>query len=323
VWTLRYGWLSERDLHRAEVLPSTIEEKRFHSLESALHRWPMFRWWEVTGPDGRVVISSRFRLDLEACPDPSLCAKQILNKRFCDLFPESRREQQELDLESRDFGRTWKPVLLRIKSAAKPPAYKPARPATIRSLSLAVDLSDVSLIHVRHESGRMTILRNALEVRQTADRRYHLHVKGSGVYAANIDARMVEECRQLSITVLTHDKKSSDRLPKAWKPGLFSIALKNESTTTTIKGFVRGSLAIDRRAIETKGYNDYTYERLLWVLTHAPTGLLIAAWKHRNAAEEFADELRKIVPEFTDGEREIDDDVKEKVKAALDEFEKR
>lgn len=53
----------------------------------------------------------------------------------------------------------------------------------------------------------------------------------------------------------------------------------------------------------TSNYGDhsFTYQRLLWHLTHIPTGLLIVQRRHRRDVEEIADALREEVPELTDG----------------------
>jgi len=143
----------------------------------------------------------------------------------------------------------------------------------------------------------------------------------TGVYVKNLDAHLVQTARDLGIKIKERGPRvelSGKRLPKAWKPGLFTIDI--EGKQSTIRGFVRGSLAIDYRSVEIKGYVGCTYQGMRWCLTHVPSGGRIATQKYRSHTEELADKLRESVPELTDGDAEITAEIKSRARSVVDEF---
>lgn len=356
-WCLSFGWIgSTLDVwgHRKTITkPEHINALYFHSLEAALKHPSRGSWWEITAPDGQVVVSSysgiddRYKSDTEGGEgggDPallslSLCACQILNTRYPGSYPESIEVTDTLDrlgsdLVSRDDGVTWETVLLGAgKDTPKP---KPPRPRHLSILS--VDLiaeKPVDKIVIRHASGTITIRVDALEIR-AGKSSHSLHVtdpttgRMKGVIASEIAGGVVAVLEAYGVRVdKPHSGISSVRLIKTWKPGLFKVQQKIEGEVTyrDVKGFVRGNLGIDRRSAEitnrygADGEHTYTYKALLWHLTHIPTGLLIARYKHRVDAEGLADLLRERVEELTDGECDVRDTVG-RVREAIDEYAK-
>lgn len=89
-WCLSFGWVRTGPYGQAKPTdrPTHIETTTFHSLEAALKYPSRGSWWEITSPDGQVVMSSHKGFDEEASPNLSLCARQILNTRYPGSFPD-------------------------------------------------------------------------------------------------------------------------------------------------------------------------------------------------------------------------------------------
>lgn len=360
-WCLSFGWIgSTLDVwgyRKTITKPEHINTLYFHSLEAALKHPSRGSWWEITSPDGQVVVSSysgiddRYKSDTEggegggdpALPSLSLCARQILNTRYPGSYPESIEVTDTLDrlgsdLVSHDDGVMWEMVLLGAGSDASRNGTKPKPPRPRHLSILSVDLiaeKPVDKIVIRHASGTITIRVDALEIRASKSS-HSLHVtdpttgRMKGVIASEIAGGVVAVLEAYGVRVdKPHSGISSARLIKTWKPGLFKVQQKIEGEVTycDVKGFVRGNLGIDRRTVEVTGgwgEHTYTYKALLWHLTHIPTGLLIAQYKRRVDAEGLADLLRERVEELTDGECDpfADKTIGARAQAALDEYAK-
>lgn len=196
-------------------------------------------------------------------------------------------------------------------------------PLTVLSIEPCTD--PLNSVIIRHTSGQVTIRCDRLEIRETAKGQYHLTIlnpesgHARGVYGV-VDFDAVISANLLGVELIGKDtKEEGDRggknghshLPKTWKPGLFKRAQADGPPIDT-RGHIRGCLAIDRRVANvTGGYAEhtYTYQRLLWHLTHIPTGFLIVQRRHRCDVEEIADALREEVPELTDGRDKGGDEV--------------
>ena len=186
----------------------------------------------------------------------------------------------------------------------------------------------------RKPVGRAVVLKSVLAIKQNrakSDKQppsYDLVIrkpdeKRARVYAENIDQSVVEAGRRLGIAIKEPEAARADGLPRAWKPGLFKIEWKEEGesdTTKEVRGFIRGSLAIDRRLIDQEGYNGVKWQTLRWCLTHIPTGTGIVNCKTRKDVEEIADALREVVPELTDGDAPVTEEIKVKGREVLERF---
>jgi len=330
-WCLCFGWLPQfgrSSNYDPKKRPAYTDTLYFHSFEAALHFPSRGTWWEILTPDGQVACSSHSHFNGAVIPSPSLCARQLLNDRYRGLFPESVEEGIGMgsDLVSHDDGETWESVLL---GADKSPEKKPdtprlAKPACIEILSASP--SEPGHITLSHRTGRVTIKASALELRKTKTG-YSLWVLDpSRMYTGGIDEGTSLVLQSLGVVVADEKRKLPKGFVRAWKPALFEIHQK-ERERLEVRGFTRGLLGIDRRSVErTSTYGEgehshsYTYTSLLWHLSHIPTGYLIASWKHRNTAQEFADLLRERMPELTDTGMEITPEVGKRVKQILDEF---
>lgn len=326
LWRLYYGWIEHRQKSAGGtniVRPPHITCSVFHSFEACIKTYPTYSWWEVTDPNGTVVLSSRLGFDSAACPNPSLCVRQILNDRS-GLFPESVEGIDDLDLQSHDDGATWEPVLLGAKSSSSNTANGSAKPraVTIDGLRLGPHPTDSTRALIEHRTGRVSIPLSSLEIRESSTGRPDLYVIDKGCYSVGVSAEVVTNARSLGV-VIRAQGKGVNGASKSWKPGIFKIHMKDESLgPTVIRGFTRGDLGIDFRLIDVKGYTaDFIHKRNMWCLTHIPTGLSITSVKHRNHIEEIADKLREVVPELTDGgAAELTADIRSRAKAVLDEF---
>lgn len=341
VWRLSYGWRyhdpnRSLSLSRLSERPGHIETIPFHSLEAALKHLSLGSWWEITQPDGRVVMSSYKGFDETVCPNPSLCARQILgNYLFPDAFP---TDEIGSDLVSHDDGVTWEPVLLGVKN---PPLAKnghhphKSKPVLVKMISVEPS-EEPNRITIHHTSGQTTIRCDRLEIRQTpkgaVTGTYNLVIldpesdNARGVYAT-LDNDMMILAHLLGVGIAGKQADQAVgvggvRLVKSWKPGLFKRAQKDGPLIDT-RGHVRGSLAIDRRMTDVKGgyaEHTYTYQTQLWHLTHIPTGLLIVRCRKRVRVEEIADELREEIPELTDGDDDVvvDAEMRKRAQAVVD-----
>lgn len=320
-WTAAYGPYGTRDpKHR----PAHIESLSFHSFEAALHFPSRGTWWEIYTPDGQVAMSSHSGFNEEAVPTPSLCARQIL---FPEEFRDVGEAERERDQVSRDDGETWESVLLGVKDAAQKPSF-PSLPKPTPVEILSVSPSEPGRITLSHSRGRMTVKASSLELRR-GKAAYSLWVLGTprGIYT-RVDEGTALILQSLGVREAGEKGAGGNGFVKAWKPALFRIQQTGKEPLE-VRGFSRGLLGIDRRRVErTNTWKDYegkertyTYTSLLYHLTHLPTGLLIASWKHKNAAQEFADLLRERMPELTDtGVEEVTPETGKRVKEILAEY---
>jgi hypothetical protein len=265
-------------------------------------------------------MSSHSGFNKAAVPSLSLCARQI-------LFQEARQVEEIKDLVSHDDGDTWESVLLGAGSTPQKAAKPKSKPVRLEILSVAPCLDSPSSITLLHKTGSMTVKPTLLELRKRKNG-HDLWVLGTprGVYAAEVDEGTSLLLQAAGVAVKGEGDAASNGFVKAWKPALFKIH-QREGEPLEVRGFMRGLLGIDRRSVErTSTYGkgehsrSYTYTSLLWHLSHIPTGFLIASWKHRNTAQEFADLLRERTPELTDTGMEITPEVGKQVKQILDEF---
>lgn len=341
MWRLSFGRIGIGPYGQAKPTdrPTHIETIIFHSLEAALKYPSRGLWWEITSPVGLVVVSSYKGFDEEACSDLplSLCARQILNAQYIGSFPDAEVEEVWFDSASHDDGVTWEPVLLGVKnsSAARNGHQKPEAPRPLTVLSIEPCTDPPNSVTIHHTSGRVTIRYDRLEIKETAKGAYHLTIldpesgHAKGIYGLiDFDAVIMAHLLGVKLTGKNTKEEKGDNsrgcLPKTWKPGLFKRAQADGPPINT-RGHIRGSLAIDRRVADvTGGYAD-PYQRLLWHLTHIPTGLLIVQGRHRRDVEEIANALREEVPELTDGDRDggdvvVDAEIKRRVRAVVDQF---
>lgn len=318
MWCLSFGWAATGPYgqRKPSDRPSHIETTTFHSLEAALKYPSCGTWWEITAPNGKVVVSSYDGLDETACTDPplSFCARQILDARYLGSFPETKMEDGSdgwFDLVSHDDGVTWEPVLLGVKSQASKNGHPKSRnPGPLSDPISIGPCAELDRVVVRHVSGHITVRRDMLELRQNSKGTHDLFIldpesgHARGVYAAGVDVDTVIVAHSLGVRLTEKDVgsggNSHSRMPKVWKPGLFKRAQVDGPPIDT-RGHVRGALGIDRRMADIKGYGDCTYQALLWHLTHIPTGTLIVRRKERVRVEEIADALREEIPKLTDG----------------------
>lgn len=238
------------------------------------------------------------------------------------MFPESVEEGPR-DSVSRDDGVTWESILLGEKEDVKKPTLPSLpKPESVEILT-ASPSPEPGRIILTHATGRMTVNVAALELKKSRTG-YSLQVLGTprGTYTRDVGEGAAILLQSLGVPIAGEKEKLPKGFVKAWKPALFRVQKKGEPLE--VKGWTRGLLGIDRRSVETSntyGEHTYTYTSLLYHLTHLPTGCLIASWKHKNTAEEFADLLRERMPELTDvGVEEVTPEMGKMVKQILDEY---
>jgi hypothetical protein len=367
-WTLSYGWSYRRPGDLAidfSARPGHVETTTFHSLEAALHYPERGTWQEIRDPAGNVVMVTGKGFDETACPNPSLCAKQILNTRFPGMYPDAEMDAvlDSIDSVSHDDGKTWSRIILGAKQdgSGKVNGHKVSTSASrLENLTLALgpgtsspkeDTVEIKYGEFGHEqeegiftiynppprrkpAGRIVIRKSALSIRQNKNNTYDIVIrkpdeKRVRVFAAGIEQSVIDTGRTFGITIEAQESARPDGLPRSWKPGLFKIACKERETengpeTITqkeMRGFVRGSLGIDRRLVDQTGYGGSSWKVLRWCLTHIPTGTGIVMCKARKGVEEIADGLRDAIPELTDDDADdVTEDIKIKARAVLEKF---
>lgn len=320
-WCLRFGWVArDSDYYRyggdLNKRPTHIEETTFHSLEAAL-KWPARgTWWEISAPDGQVVVSSAKGFDSDAHPSPSFCARQILNARRLTHFPEVEIEDElASSLVSHDDGETWAPALLGTRGSVSA-RNRPTKARPTRVSGQTTVMVENGKATISHATGHATVISSLVEFRQTKNKLYDVVIleddksgHAKGVYLSGVSADAADTAHGLGLTVVDLDteteslgRNGAKPLPKAWKPGLFEITQMTDgiSSKLPVRGFIRGALGIDRRTVEVEGYGGHKYQTMLWHLTHIPTGALIVKSKKRAQAEGIADGLREQIPELTD-----------------------
>lgn len=327
-WLLSYGWSYRLGqpitLSRDKQRPREVTTLPFHSFEAALHYPSCGSWWEIYTPDGQVAMSSHSGFNEEAVPSPSLCARQI-------LFPEENPLEEVRDRVSYDDGETWESILLGEKEEVRKPILPPLpKPESVEILTISPASSpEPGRIILTHATGSMTVKVAALELKKSRTG-YSLRVLGtrSGTYTQDVGEGAAILLQSLGVPIAGEKEKLPKGFVKAWKPALFKIHQKKRQLLE-VRGFTRGLLGIDKREVEiSRVWYDcngeeraYTYTEVRWYLTHIPTGRLIASWKHRNSAEEFADYLRERMPELADtGVEEVTPEIGKRVKQILDEY---
>lgn len=328
-WRIDYGNLRGPDPfnHRpVESRPRYISTLYFHSLPAALHScftWTPGSWWEILTPDGRVAVSSRAGVNEEVIgTSPSLIVQQLLHSRY-GMFPESVEEGPR-DRVSHDDGETWESILLGEKEEVRKPILPSLpKPESVEILTVSPSPEPGRII-LTHATGSIAVKVSALELKRSLTS-YSLQVLNTprGTYTRDVGGVAAILLQSLGVQIAGEKEKLPKGFVRAWKPALFKIYQK-EGEQREVRGWTRGLLGIDRRSVEvsnTYGEHTYTYTRLLYHLTHLPTGLLIASWKHKNTAQEFADLLRERMPEITDmGVEEVTPEMGKRVGEILDEY---
>lgn len=334
-WCLSYGYLSTTSDgwgYRPKLSrPASTIEITYHSFEAALHSldiYPRGNWWEICTPEGEVACSSHSHFNEEAIPSPSLCVQQLLHDRYPGLFPESVEEPGK-DLESHDNGETWESVLLGEKEEGRKPILPSLpKPESVEILTVS-PAAEPGWITLTHAAGSLTMKVSSLEL-QKSRTGYSLRILGTprGVYTRDVGEGAAILLQSLGVSIVGEKERLPKGFVKAWKPALFKVQQSGGKEPLEVKGQTRGLLGIDKRRVElSRTWRDYhgeekiyTYTETLYHLTHLPTGLLIARWKHKNVAEEFADLLRSEMPELTDTGVEVTPEIGKRVREILDRF---
>lgn len=335
-WALCFGWVNTYG--RAvnfdpNQRPAHIKTLCFHSFEAALHfhfNNSRGTWWEILTPDDQVALSSRAGFNHDAVPSPSLCARQILHTRYADLFPESVEELLiGRDRRSHDDGVTWESVLLGEKEEVRKPILPSLpKPNSVEILTVS-SAAGPGWITLTHAAGSLTVKVSSLEL-QKSRTGYSLWVLNTSrrIYTRDVGEGAVILLQSFGVPVADEKEKLPKGFVKAWKPTLFKVQQSDGKEPLEVKGQTRGLLGIDKRRVElSRTWRDYqgeekiyTYTETLYHLTHLPTGLLIARWKHKNVAEEFADLLRSEMPYLTDTGIEVTPEIGKRVREILDRF---